>query len=122
MITRLTYVPDTIAFMAEVEALYPEYLTKDEDGNITGVSIVHTPLKKNENGSLGYSIMKDGMLEAIEVMTTVVNLGDYAEMFADEVKHDKYKSVYPYHIPLIYVDENDVEQTYTLPKKIGVFA
>ena len=58
----------------------------------------------------------------LELFPSLQSLGDYEEMFADTVKHDLYKSVYSYHIPVEYVDEDGKTQSYKLPTKIGVFA
>jgi len=141
MRTILTYMPDITDFMAEIEAKYPEYLiyagVNAENGEIEifnidkinnyinivkKINIIHTPLKKNGTASLGYSIVNTELLAIIEDLITVENIGDYDEMFANEVAHEKYKSVYPYHMPQTYVDENGIEQTRNLPDKIGVFA
>lgn len=52
---------------------------------------------------------------------SLTNLGTYEEMFADDVTHGLYKSVYPYDVPVTYIDEDGVEQSYDLPTKIGDF-
>ena len=134
MKTTLTYVADTKAFMDEVRERYPELIKYDEQGNEDGVSIRHLALRRNEQGNtLTYSLLtqkqydmivgdtlEDGTV--IEPLTTIEVLGDYDAMFADAEAHEKYKSVYPYHVPLTYMDEDDVEQKYYMPKQLGVFA
>ena len=79
-----------------------------------------TPIKKNAQGA-SLSYVMDNKLD-LELFPSLQSLGDYDEMFADKNKHDLYKSVYPYHIPVEYVDEDGKTQSYELPSKIGVFA
>ena len=113
----ITYVKDTKAFVEEVKKKFPEQV--DEDGNVT---LIHTPLVKNENGSLAYSMLSAEQVEMGEQLETIVALGDYEEMFNNEEAHAIYKSVYPYDVPVTYIDEDGNEQEYYRPKKIGVFA
>ena len=92
----------------------------DEGSNNFTHGNMLTPIKKNDSGaSLAY--VMDNKLD-LELFPSLQSLGDYDEMFADDTKHDLYKSVYPYHIPVEYVDEDGKTQSYDLPNKIGVFA
>jgi len=119
----LTYVKDTNTLVQEVAEKYPEYIVKDEDGNIQGINLVHTPLQKNKDGhTLAYSMVDDKTFEVINSLDSVENLGDYDEMEADEDKRAKYLSVYDYETPIIYIDDDGIEKEYYRPKKLGVFA
>ncbi len=118
----ITYVANTAAFIEELEAMAPSYVIVDEDTGNKSWTIQHTPLVKNENGSLALSILSDEELMFINGMTTITNLGTYEELFANEANHLLYKSVYPYDVPLSYMDENGVAIEYFRPQKIGEFA
>ena len=118
----ITHVANTVAFIAELEALAPSYVITDEDTGTKSWTIQHTPLVKNENGSLAMSILSDDELAFINIMPTITNLGTYEELFANETSHSLYKSIYPYDVPLSYVDENGVDVEYFRPQKIGEFA
>ena len=118
----ITHVVNAVAFIAELEALAPSYVITDVDSGIKSWTIQHTPLVKNENGSLALSILNDEELMFINGMTTITNLGTYEELFANEASHSLYKSVYPYDVPLSYVDDNGVDVEYFRPTKIGEFA
>ena len=118
----ITYVADTVAFINELESIAPSYVITDEETGNKSWTIQHTPIVKNENGSLAMSILSDSELELINSMTTIQSLGTYEELFADEAKHGIYKSVYPYDIALSYVDEDGNTVEYFRPQKIGEFA
>ena len=75
-----------------------------------------TPLKYNGNTSLSYC---NKLSLDLSEYTMLEDLGDYDEMFNDEVAHSKYKSVYPYDIPLYYTDDEGVSVEYYRPRKIG---
>lgn len=118
----VTYVANTVAFIEELEAMAPSYVIVDEETGIKSWTIQHTPLVKNENGSLAMSILSNEELAFINQMTTIKNLGTYDELFANETSHSLYKSVYPYDVPLRYVDEEGVVHEYFRPQRIGDFA
>jgi hypothetical protein len=118
----ITYVVDTTKFIEELELLAPSYIVVDEETGKKTWSIQTTPIVKSDNGTLAMSILEDEEMVFIESMTTIKNLGTYEELFADEDKHAIYKSVYPYDVPIVYEDEEGVEQSYMRPKKIGMFA
>jgi hypothetical protein len=130
----ITYVTDVQDFIQELEQLAPQYVTYDEDTKeATGWIIQTTPIVKNHNGTLAMSILTDGELSFISGMTTIRSLGTYNELFSVEDINNEYspapsgtnlevyQSVYPYHIPITYIDENGVEYTYYRPKYIGDF-
>ena len=118
----VTYVANTVAFIEELEAMAPSYVIVDEETGIKSWTIQHTPLVKNENGSLAMSILSNEELAFINQMTTIKNLGTYDELFANETSHSLYKSVYPYDVPLSYTDEEGVVHEYFRPQRIGDFA
>jgi len=117
----ITFVKDTEAYMKELEAMAPSYIATGEDG-VKSSSIQHTPTVRNQNGSLALSAISDYEVSLISTMTTIENLGTYEELFASPDNLSKYKSVYPYDVPLSYVDDEGNTVEYYLPEKIGVFA
>jgi hypothetical protein len=117
----ITYVTNTKDFIKELEAVAPSYVITDENGDKSW-KIQTTPIVKSPNGTLAMSILTDEEVEFIATMNTIKNLGTYEELFADEAKHELYKSVYPYDVPVAYTDEDGVEQEYFRPQKIGEFA
>jgi len=134
-IDKITYSPDTSLIIPEVELKFPEYIIIDEDGNKT-LPIIGTPLIKNGKASLSYTRdrVNGNVYKVLSQLDSLEVLGSYEEVFADEEKHDKYKSVYPYHIPVEYEEINDEPQsifapkaepvikTYLRPQKLGSFA
>jgi hypothetical protein len=115
----ITYCKDTKAFMDE---LPDSYKIKDMDGVVTGWSIQTTPVIKNENGSLAMSILTDEELAFIGTMKSIRSLGTHEELFANDEALALYKSVYPYDVPLSYVDMDGTTKQYFRPQKIGEFA
>lgn len=118
----ITHVTDIDAFIAELEALAPHYVYTDEETGKKHWKIEHTPIVKNENGSLALSMLTQEELDFIAPMTTIKSLGTYEELFASVDNLALYKSVYPYDVPIDYVDEDGNPQQYFRPKKIGEFA
>lgn len=118
----ITYVADTSAFINELESMAPSYVITDEETGKKSWTIQHTPLVKNENGSLALSIVNDDELALINSMTTIKSFGDYPELEANAENLAIYKSVYPYDVPLSYTDEDGNTIEYMRPFKIGEFA
>ncbi len=113
---------DKIIYCSDLEALKAKLKENgfyDDESDSYNTKDTLTPLKYNGNTSLSYV---RGFTLDLAVYTMLEDLGDYETMFADEAKHAKYKSVYPYDVPVTYMDENNVEQSYNLPEKIGIFA
>lgn len=118
----ITYVSSTTDFINELEQLAPQYVIIDEETGKKSWTIQTTPVIKSENGTLAMSILTDEELAFIGGMSTIKNLGTYAELFANDEAHSIYKSVYPYDVPLSYIDEDGNTIEYYRPKKIGEFA
>lgn len=130
----ITYVKDVPAFMAELEQVAPDYITINIDTGEKRCTIQTTPIVKSPNGTLAMSILTDEELAIVGAMATVRSLGTYDELFSVEDPNNEYapapagtdlevyQSVYPYHIPLTYTDEDGVTVEYYRPKKIGEFA
>jgi hypothetical protein len=118
----ITYCADTKAFIDELEQLAPSYIITDEESGNKSWTIQTTPIIKSDNGTLAMSILTDDELVFIGSMTTIQSLGTYEELFANEEAHALYKSVYPYYVPLSYVDEDGNTVEYYRPTKIGEFA
>ena len=118
----ITFVPNAEKFLEELERLAPSYAITDEDSGKKSWTIQHTPLVRNENGSLALSILSDDELAFINTMTTIKSLGTYDEILANPESLALYKSVYDYETPITYTDENGAEYSYAKPFKIGEFA
>ena len=113
---------DTLIYCSDLTALKTQLKADgyyDEESGSYTVNHTITPLKYNGNTSLSYC---RGFALDLDVYTMLEDLGDYDVMFADVNKHNLYKSVYPYDVPIEYLDENNLIQLYNLPKKIGSFA
>lgn len=117
----ITWVKNVDEFIAELETMAPSYITTDEDGK-KSCTIQTTPIVKSANGTLAMSILTDDELAFIATMTTMKSLGTYEELFSNPDSLALYKSVYPYDIPLSYVDEEGNTVEYMRPFKIGEFA
>jgi hypothetical protein len=127
---ELIYCNDLEAFKIALTA--NGFYDEESDSFVVNHSI--TPIKKKEIDGKVHSLsyVMNCVLPIGEVTDedgntsvpypTLESLGDYEEMFADEDKHNKYKLVHPYDQPIVYTDEDGNEQSYMLPKKIGVFA
>jgi len=112
---------DKVFYCSDIEQLKKELIDNemvDEDGNYTHGNTL-TPIKNN--GVKTLSLVRDNKLDLAK-FSSLTNLGTYEEMFADDVSHGLYKSVYAYDVPITYIDDNGVEQSYMMPQKIGVFA
>jgi hypothetical protein len=113
----VTIVTDIEAFKAELEEKAPTYLGEDGEFLLSHLK----PKKLTPNGSISYTQMKQDEYEFALTLTTLEILGDYDEVFADEVKHARYKELYPYHIPIVVEDEEGTREVYR-PKHLGGFA
>ena len=112
---------DEIFYCSDIEQLKQELKDNDlvdAEGNCTHGNTL-TPIKYNGFATL--SLVRDNKLD-LTLFPSLTNLGTYDEMFADNTAHDLYKSVYDYETPIVYIDEYGVEQSYSLPIKIGSFA
>lgn len=118
----ITYVADTAAFIEELEALASSYVYTDEGTVTKKWTVQHTPVVKNENGTLAMSMLTDDELLFIGNMNSIKSLGTYDELFANPENLAIYKSVYPYDVPLSYTDEDGTVVEYYRPQKIGEFA
>ena len=79
----ITHVANTEALLAELETMAPTYVTERGDGT-KGWSVAHTPVVKNQNGSLALSALSNSELAFVESMTTITNLGTYEEFDLNE--------------------------------------
>lgn len=112
---------DEIFYCSDIEQLKQELVANDmvdEEGNYTHGNTL-TPIKYS--GVKTLSLVRDNKLN-LDKFPSLTNLGTYEIMFANDVAHSLYKSVYDYTIPVTYLDEDGVEQTYNLPTRIGEFA
>jgi len=112
----ITFVPDSTAFVAELLEKYPQYITVDEAGHT--FTPLHEVRASNEHGSLAICLLDDAQLEAIASATSIKNLGWYPEV----LDNPDYKQVYPYDVPVEYVDEDCTTVSYTLPPMVGDIA
>jgi hypothetical protein len=90
----------------------------NEEGEVV-IPWTKTPLVINGNESL--TLVRDNELD-LSQFAELESLGWYDEIFADPEKDKKYKRVYPYDVPIKYIDEDGNDREYMRPKKIGVFA
>ncbi len=114
---------DTLIYCSNIEQLRQElkdngFYNEEEDTYTHGNLL--TPIKYNEVGAT-LSYVRNNKLD-LALFPSLTDLGGYDVMFADDVAHGLYKSVYPYNVELFRTDENDAEVGYFLPIKIGVFA
>ena len=91
---------------------------KDELGNFTHGNL-NTPIFKN--GLKTITLIRENKLECDE-FDSLIDLGTYEEIFADDGLLSVYKSVYPYDIPIVYKDADGEDQSFMRPQKIGEFA
>lgn len=117
----ITYIQDTQAFITELLSKYPKYVITNENGSYTYV-LDHTPTIRNEHGSLALTITSAEDETIIDSMVYIENLGTYEELFANPDALSKYKLVYPYDVPLTYINEDGTVVEYTRPEKMVVFA
>jgi hypothetical protein len=68
------------------------------------------------------SILTDDELAFVGTLESIQSLGTYEELFANEGALTMYKSVYPYDVPVSYVDIDGTTKEYFRPQKIGEFA
>ena len=122
MTDLITYCTDSTALALEVAEKYPEKLTENEDGSYN-FNITKIPTVRKDNLTLCLvrcaTTEDENMLRSL---TALEVLGTYDEVFASPLLDAKYKSVYPYDVPIEYTDENNTIQSYSRPKKIGGFA
>lgn len=112
---------DEVFYCSNIEQLKAELVANemvDEDGNYTHGNTL-TPIVYN--GVKTLSLVRDNKLD-LALFPSLTNLGSYEELFADETAHGLYKSVYPYDVPIEYIDEDGQPQSYLRPQKIGEFA
>jgi len=115
----VTYCADSTALVQEVGEKFPELLTEEFDFSVTKI-----PTYKCATGEtvcLVRCIDADDETK-LRSLTTLEVLGTYDEVFADPLLDAKYKSVYPYDVPVTYTDDEGVEKSYTRPNRIGAFA
>ena len=72
------------------------------------------------NGVKSISLVRDNKLD-LELFPSLTLLGTYDEIFANPTLDAIYKSVYPYDVPIEYIDDEGNPQSYMRPQKIGVF-
>lgn len=124
---------DEIFYCSDINQLEQELLDNgmvDGEGNYTHGNTL-TPIKYN--GVKTLALVRDNKLD-LALFPSIKNLLGYDELFTQEDENDEYaevpvdstlglyRSVHPYHIPVMYIDDDGIEQSYYLHKKIGVFA
>jgi len=113
---------DKIIYCNDLEALKTK-LKEDgyysEESSSYNLPHTITPIKYKDNTSL--SLVRDCCLD-LSVYTMLEDLGTYDDVFSDDAKCDKYKSVWDFEEDLIGKNEDGSEYIYHRPKKIGAFA
>jgi len=113
---------DELIYCSDLEQLKQELKDNgmvDSEGNYTHGNTM-SPIKTNDSGASLY-LVRDNKLD-MSLFPSLTSLGSYEEMFSDETKHNLYKSVYPYDVPVEYTDENGDIQTYMRPQKFAEFS
>jgi len=124
----ITHTKDSKAFMAEVEAKFPEYVIYDESTPpiAVGVSITKTPTVRNATDTLAVVRVSASQLADIKALTTITILSEVA-MNGDLLKamskanravYDSIHNQTPQTITL----PDGTTYTYTPPALIGAFA
>jgi len=125
MIDIITYVPDSKALITELQEKFPDLVSQPdtETGEGGGEFLAtKTPTVKNKSGeSLALIRGDDTLLAKFEQLDSLVMLGTYEDVFGTTELLVVYDTVYD-RTPIVYTDEEDVEQTYTPSAKFGVFA
>ena len=114
---------DELIYCKNIEQLKQELIDNgyyDEESKSFTHGNSLTPIKKNDLGA-SLSLVRNNKLN-LDDFSSLQSLGTYEEMFANVASHDLYKSVYPYHIPISYLDENNLIVEYYLPQRLGEFA
>lgn len=99
---KIYFIEDYQAYLNELESLESEH---------KGIRV-----RRKDNKALFATQYEQSHLATVEL------LGAYDEIFADEVKHNIYKSVNDYHIDEYYTDEEGIEHLIPKNKYIGMYA
>ena len=114
---------DKLIFCSDIEALKRKLVEDgfyDEETKSFQTGCTLTPIKKQGEKSL--SLARELKLDLKEY-TMLEDIGTYESILLEENKEqlDKYKSVYPYDVPVVTRDEVGNKTEHYRPFKIGVF-
>lgn len=124
----ITYVKDiealkaeAVALQADEESVIARYFTIDDD-NIT-FDVSKVPVHRTTD-SESICLVRGIARSVLQQSTSIKILG---ECIANEYVFDSDEDEATYYrvlgpLEVTYTDENGIEQTYTKPKKLGVFA
>jgi len=118
----ITYCEDTQALIQELKEKYPNRIYKDENSDDYTFIVNKTPTIRNGNKTLSLLRVTEEEYEMIQNLDSLEILGTYDEIFNNEEKLSKYKSVWDYETPIEYTEEDGTVRQYYRPKKFGVFA
>jgi len=128
MFDLITYTKDSVAFLAEVVAKFPDKVVFDEQDPTLALSVLitKTPTIRNGNETLAVVRCDAQELADIKTLTTVVILSEVAlggDLLAAMTTANRaiYDSVHS-QAPVTYTDQDGVQHTYTPPALIGAFA
>lgn len=108
---------DTVIYCSNIEQLKEELTTQgyfDEESQ--DFIEINTITPRVKNGVETLALVRDNKLD-LALFPSLTELGTYEEVFADNAKHDTYKRVYPYDVPVTYVDEDGTTQEYYRPQR-----
>ena len=115
---------DNILYCDDLPALKAKLLADGfYDAESKSYSVPHsiTPIHYDDKGIKSITLVRDNVLP-LEEYPMLINLGTYAEIFADPTKDALYQSVWDYTSVLSYTDDEGNTTRYNRPKRIGVFA
>jgi len=118
----VTYCENTQALIQELKEKYPDRIYKDENSDDYTFIVNKTPTIRNGNKTLSLLRVTEEEYEMIQNLDSLEILGTYDEIFNNEEKLSKYKSVWDYETPIEYTEEDGTVRQYYRPKKFGVFA
>ena len=118
----ITYCEDTKVLVQELQEKYPDRIYKNEQTGEYSFIVNKTPTVRNGNKALCLLRLTPEEYEMIQNTQSLEILGTYDEIFTDEFKLTKYKTVWDYKTPIKYIDsETGEEKQYYKPQKFAVF-
>lgn len=116
MIDIITYVPDSVALVAELKEKFPDLVS--EEGKFL---VTKTPTHRNAVGESIALVRGDADLLLIaEQLDSLVALGTFEDVFASLELKEIYDRVYPRPF-ITWIDEEGAEHTYQPPEYFGGF-
>ena len=120
--TIITYVDDSVKFLKELSARFPDKIGTTEDGE-PFFNIAKTRTIRKNNITLSALLLQSPKdYEILESLHSIKILGPYEEIFLKPEANRLYKKVWDYEKTNYVIDENGRKVEYKLSKKFCVFA